>query len=136
MGQHENDADLRGLFKEMRLRDEQASPRFDSVLRNAGIGRKSRSSWLAAGRLIPAVAASAIAVTFALFMVYGGNGVGRKTSRRLPSSIVTWRASTDFLLNSPTRELTNELPQVGGNLPRLVRPSNNLKLFPERRILS
>lgn len=114
------DGDLRERFARLRTELAERAPDFASTWERAGAPHRARLPLLLAG------AATALAGLLLL----------RPTPAPTPPSpagavlpsLGEWRAPTDFLLQTPGRELLSQLPALGRDLPRPALPS----LAPER----
>jgi hypothetical protein len=127
-----NDSDLRKLFQEAREADEVSAPDFRSIRRHAVRGRATsrRPRW----GLIAFPAAAAVAVALSLWMA--GRGFDRHSREAAPSEVSDsnaltldeWTAPTDFLLETPGRELLGSFPPIGAGIPEVsVTPSTTPK---------
>ena len=104
----DDDPDLREIFARLRQEDERAAPPFQRLWR-AGVRRDAmalpvRPRW---------ILATAIAAIAAVVLM-----VSRGTPRvNVPDestvSVSTWRAPTDFLLQTPGRDLLTTVPRLG-----------------------
>jgi hypothetical protein len=101
---------LRSRFAGLRREDERRAPEFAALWRRRESSRRRSFRWLAAG------ACALIALGAMLWM---------RSSPRYPennavASIVEWQAPTDFLLETPGREVLRSVPEIGrwrGYLP-------------------
>ncbi len=97
-----NDHRLRHAFDELRRHESAHAPQFDHLWRS----RPARRT------MVPAVSAA-----FALLILITATFVALRHAQRSPAPpISTWRAPTDFLLNTPGRELIHSVPDLKGNL--------------------
>jgi len=108
-GDGQDDADLRQAFAVLRREDAKAAPIFEAVLARA---RPRRLAPL--GGLL--VAASVVAAILGVL-------VRRPDPPPPVASLGTWIAPTDFLLDTPGRQIVQTVPRIGGVLePRRVSP--------------
>lgn len=102
----DEDADLRRSFAGLRSEDARNVPSFEATVAAARRSGTARRGWL-----IPAATGTvaAVAATLAVIAV-----VRRPEPRSRPSvSIEEWTAPTDFLLETPGRELLETVPSIG-----------------------
>ncbi|MFQ6046620.1 MAG: hypothetical protein ACE5PT_09760 [Gemmatimonadales bacterium] len=97
-----NDADLRGRFQALRQEDTARAAPF-----TAPRPRPSR----AGGVRVWAAAAAAAAVLAAVLWALDRGGGGDRLAIDL--SATAWQAPTDFLLETPGRDLLRTVPRVG-----------------------
>ncbi len=104
--EHFRDEDLRARFAALRRQEEARVPAF--VLPAAGAGRHG---W-AAGRLVLVPAVGVAILGLVLWMRIGP---GRPASHHggPVASIAEWKAPTDFLLETPGRDLLRRVPSIG-----------------------
>jgi hypothetical protein len=103
----DDEADLRAAFAGMRREDAAGAPAFEAVVTAASRGvAKRRRPWLVP-TLTGTVAAAALAVAV--------TAVLRRPEPRIPATrtIEEWIAPTDFLLETPGRELLETVPEIG-----------------------
>lgn len=102
----DDDTDLRAAFEVLRRGDAAGAPSFQALLEEASRRAHRRRPWL-----VPAVTwgVAAAALTVAIVTV------ARRSEPRLPPSvsIEQWIAPTDFLLETPGRELLETVPRIG-----------------------
>jgi len=100
------DKDLRGRFAALRSEEAAETPEF-SLPGSGGVHLRPRR-W---GTLRVTVAAFLVAMVAAL----GLRLIPRKPERNMTSvaSLTEWKASTDFLLETPGRELLETVPVIG-----------------------
>lgn len=120
------DGDLRDAFAASRARDHAAAPAFVEV-----VGRKRRPPRRGRRRAL------AVALALVAVVVVIGSRLRNGTEPPAPESgvsIVNWRGPTDFLLETPGRELLGSVPAIGrgfeagmgggvSSSPRKRRPS-------------
>ena len=102
-----DDADLRAAFSALRTEDAAGAPPFEAVLAaGSRRGTHRRRPWL-----VPALTGAMAAAALAVAIV----AVARRPEPRLapPVSIERWTAPTDFLLETPGRELLETVPSIG-----------------------
>ena len=120
-------ADLRAAFAVVRREDAAGAPPFQAVLAASRRADHRRRPWL-----MPALMGTMTAAVVAVALV----AVTRRPDPRPPSpvSIEDWTAPTDFLLETPGRELLETVPSIGG-VP-MVRPLDADGRPPKRRSVS
>ena len=106
-----DDPDLREYFAAVRQEEEARVPPMSKFVRRAqGLGRKNLS-----GRLT--IAATGVAMTFAaaLWLLPGSRAPQEELNRgrERAASITTWKPATDFLLDTPGREVLQAVPAIG-----------------------
>jgi hypothetical protein len=97
------DRDLSGRFAALRRAEEQYTPEFVSLRR-----RRPRSSGSRALQL-----AAAACVVIVLAAIVWQRASVRWPQDRSVASITEWKAPTDFLLETPGRELLRTVPAIG-----------------------
>lgn len=97
-----DDADLRARFEALRQEDATLLPSF-AVPRPRPVARHP-ARWIAAGALAAAAAT--------VLWVLGDRRTGNRIALDLGAAV--WAAPTDFLLETPGRDLLREIPQLGG----------------------
>lgn len=115
-----DDSDLRKLFQEARETDEASAPDFQRIRRHAAEGQATsrRLRW----GLIALPAAAALAVGLGLLVA--GRGSDTPSREAVPSEVSAltldeWTAPTDFLLETPGRELLGQFPPIGASIPKV-----------------
>ena len=108
------DTELRRLFRELARTDETSAPSFRELRARARTsdlgGRRNRSV-----RLVAALAlVGALAVALSLLFPPRGARPGEVVTGSL--SLSSWSAPTDFLLETPGRELLDSAPRIGVGL--------------------
>lgn len=101
MHDRDDDSDLREAFQELRREDAEQLPAFGALLADAGRRRHVGSrAVLAAAALVATVVAGALL---------------RRPAPQPPAAeaIGHWIAPTDFLLNTPGREMLETVPHIG-----------------------
>ena len=114
MSSKDLDREIARLFEEQRRADEAAAPAFRELLARPRARRAPLARWIRR----PALAAAAVAVVAAALLLR------RPPPPRAPESalpavattLASWKAPTDFLLQTPGAELL-------GRLPVLVSPA-------------
>lgn len=115
-----DDSDLRKLFQEAREADEAFAPDFERIRRRGAEGQAT-SRHLSWG-LIALPAAAALAVGLGLLVA--GRGSDMLSREAVPSEVSAltldeWTAPTDFLLETPGRELLGSFPPIGASIPEV-----------------
>jgi hypothetical protein len=100
-----DDRDLRARFAALRQEEEAQAPRFALPATRAVRRRRTPG-------LIP-VAECALAIAAAIFVLRFVALEPRRPSAPV-ASLTEWRAPTDFLLETPGRELLRTVPALGG----------------------
>ena len=108
-GDDQDDADLRQAFAVLRREEARAAPAFEAVR-----ARRAPRRLTALGGLL-----AAASVTAAILGI-----VVRRSDPPLPmASMEQWIAPTDFLLDTPGREILQTVPRFGGGQnPRSMSP--------------
>jgi hypothetical protein len=108
-GDDQDDADLRQAFAALRREEAKAAPAFEAVR-----ARRAPRRLTPLGGLL-----AAASVTAAILGV-----VVRRSDPPPPiASLEQWIAPTDFLLDTPGREILQTVPRIGGvQNPRSVSP--------------
>jgi hypothetical protein len=97
------DNTLRRRFAALRREEDQQTPEF-ALLWQAGAGaRRPQARWFAA-------AACALIALLAFLWI---RSVQRRPDDKIVASITEWKAPTDFLLETPGRELLRTVPEIG-----------------------
>jgi hypothetical protein len=97
------DNTLRRRFAALRREEDQQTPEF-ALLWQAGAGaRRPQARWFAA-------AACALIALLAFLWI---RSVQRRPGDKIVASITEWKAPTDFLLETPGRELLRTVPEIG-----------------------
>lgn len=102
-----DDRNLRDRFAALRADDERLAPDFRRAFMGPAPPRRARYRGLALSGL-----AALVALAF-FFGRYGGDRAPDHSAVVEPS-ISRWRSPTDFLLETPGRQLLQALPAVGG----------------------
>jgi hypothetical protein len=109
-GGDEDDGDLREAFAVLRREDAKATPAFEAVRARLRAGPRR----LALGGLLAAASVAAVVL---------GVVVRRADPPPPTVSLGQWVAPTDFLLDTPGREILQTVPRIGGvHDPRSVSP--------------
>lgn len=98
-----SDETLRGRFAALRREDEQHAPEFAGLWRTRARPPRRRNYWLA-------TAACAVAILAVLFLL---RSIQPRPEVNTIASITEWKAPTDFLLETPGRELLRTVPSLG-----------------------
>ena len=96
---------LHDAFEELRRNDLARTPSFERVWRNAHGGLRARRS-----TFVFALAACALVVVVATSLV-----MMLRAPREVPREFLAasvWKGPTDFLLDTPGRELVRSVPQI------------------------
>ncbi len=112
-----DDSDLREQFASLRRDEATSVPSFERVI---GIARRRSND---AGWRV-AIAASLLIVAMGAVIFRVSRPPEAPTTRVSVPSLADWRAPTDFLLDTPGRELLHTVPDLGG------RTSTGLDPFP------
>ncbi len=107
MKQESDDPQLRRLFADQRRTDAPRAPAFEAV--TARDDARPAFSWLR-----PAVALAVVAVMLAVF------AWDRQPQEQLVASVLDWESPTDFLLESPTAELSDATSSIAQIVPHLA----------------
>lgn len=114
-----DDNEIRQRFAQLREADQERSPSFAQTFGRVR-ARRSRRATL---RLRPVVlGAAAVIVMAAISLAYSRS----RSHSAAASSIATWRAPTDVLLQTPASELLGEMPALGASVldTMIPKPSN------------
>lgn len=98
-----NDDDLRGRFIVLRREEEQGIPKFASLWRGRARAPFGKGRWLVA-------AACALGVVVCILWLRSAQ---RKPQDVSVASITEWNSPTEFLLETPGRELLRTVPRIG-----------------------
>lgn len=110
-GDDQDDADLRQAFAVLRREEAKAAPTFEAVRARTRVGPRRFAPL--GGLLAAATVAAAIL----------GIVVRRPNPPPPMASMEQWIAPTDFLMDTPGREIVRTVPQIGRVLtPRSVLP--------------
>jgi hypothetical protein len=109
------DSDLRAQFASSRRAAEAKTPSFERVL-----GRAPRRPDPVFRGL--AAAASVVLVAIAAAMLWPSNSHRSPTGNPAAPMLADWRAPTDFLLDTPGREILYAIPDMG-RYPSALGPS-------------
>lgn len=102
------DDDLRGRFAALRREEEAQAPEF-AVLPGGG---PEHGRWRSVGKLV-AVAVCLVTITAAaLWLRLASQKLEREPGKPV-ASLTEWRSPTDFLLETPGRELLRTVPAIG-----------------------
>lgn len=108
-----SDQEIRAQFAALSREDAQRAPDFERVLKRSRRGPASGVGVLAAASflLLAAMVAAVVQISHR----------ARRAPQEATLSLADWRAPTDFLLNTPGRELLRTVPRIG-EPPGLLRP--------------
>ena len=97
-----NDDELRGCFTVLRCEEEQSVPKFASLWGGRSRIQRGKGLWFAA-------AACALIAVGAILLLRSE----RNKNEVSMVSIMEWKAPTDFLLETPGREILQTVPEIG-----------------------
>jgi hypothetical protein len=100
----DDDRDLARLFDELRRSDEASAPSFTHVLGRPGARAPSRSQPLRFAAVAMVLAVVALGVALLRPHPHG------TASTEIPMSLAQWKSPTDWLLETPGKEILGELP--------------------------
>jgi len=103
LGGSDSDDTLRGRFAVLRREEVQHAPEFGRLWHGRADARRRQTRWFMA-------AASALIALLALFWI---RSVQRRPDDKTVASITEWKAPTDFLLETPGREMLRTVPEIG-----------------------
>jgi len=103
------DEDLRRAFQELRSVDERRARGFQSLLRRSPGMRAPRGLRLGAAPIALGAIAAVLVAGFVLLNLRHGTPHSHVQS---PPDLLTWKAPTDFLLETPGSELLRSVPQL------------------------
>jgi hypothetical protein len=103
-----SDDDLRARFARLRREEEALAPQFVVSSRAAS----GLSPWWSAGKLIAVAVCLVTMVAAVVLLRLVPQGRERKVGQPV-ASLTEWRAPTDFLLETPGRELLRTVPAIG-----------------------
>jgi len=103
LGGGDSDNTLRRRFAALRREEDQHAPEFTRLWRAGAGARRRQTRWFAA-------AACALVALLALLWI---RSVQRRADDKTVASITEWKAPTDFLLDTPGRELLRTVPKIG-----------------------
>jgi len=104
-----DDRDLHEAFATLRREEEAQVPIFSLAFEAERNQRRRRLP----GKLIAWSATVAATIAIALWMLPGSRAPYQEHARIQTASITTWKPPTDFLLNTPGRELLQDVPAIG-----------------------
>ena len=108
-----DDPDLRDIFAALRREDERVTPPFQRLWR-AGVPRGAMAS---AVRTRWILATAGVAGIVTLVLVFGRATPRVNVPHQSTVSLSNWRAPTDFLLQTPGRDLLATVPRLGIQTP-------------------
>jgi hypothetical protein len=94
---------LRHRFSVLRREEEQQAPEFATLWKARAVARRRQARWFAA------TACALIALLAFLWI----RSAQRRPDGKTIASITEWKAPTDFLLETPARELLRTVPKIG-----------------------
>jgi hypothetical protein len=97
------DNTLRRGFAALRREEDQQTPEFATLWRSRARAQRRQARWFAA-------AACALIALLAFLWI---RSVQRRPDDKTVASITEWKAPTDFLLETPGRELLRTVPEIG-----------------------
>jgi hypothetical protein len=103
LGGSDSDDTLRRRFAVLRREEEQHAPEFATLWKARAETRRRQARWFAA------TACALIALLAFLWI----RSAQRRPEEKAVASITEWRAPTDFLLETPGRELLRTVPEIG-----------------------
>jgi hypothetical protein len=118
-----DDSVIRQRFADLREEESARVPEFEQVLRRRRPGRYTGLRAIAAGAFLVLVAATVIGLLVP-------HGRAMRAPDAAAPSLAQWRAPTDFLLDTPGRELLQAIPHIGESL------SGDFTALPERKSIS
>jgi hypothetical protein len=101
-----DDSDLRERFASLRRSDAASAPSFERAI---GVARRRSND---AGWRV-AIAACILVAAAAVVILRVSHPPEAPTTRAAAPTLADWRAPTDFLLDTPGRELLHTIPDVG-----------------------
>jgi len=101
----QEDSRLRTHFANLREEDRSAAPPFD---RTAAAAAAFSHQWFPWRIALAAMPVLAIAVMIAL--------LAHRSTDAVPRDLTSWSSPTGFLLETPGKELLNQMPKLGGPL--------------------
>jgi len=99
----DSDDMLRRRFAVLRREEEHYAPEFATLWKARAGARRHQARWFAA-------AACALIAVLAFLWIRSAQ---RRPEERAVASITEWKAPTDFLLETPCRELLRTVPEIG-----------------------
>jgi hypothetical protein len=99
----DSDNTLRRRFVALRREEDQQAPEFATLWKARAGKRRRQTRWFAA------TACALIALLAFLWI----RSVQRRHDDKTVASITEWKAPTDFLLETPGRELLRTVPEIG-----------------------
>jgi hypothetical protein len=99
----DSDDMLRRRFAVLRREEERHAPEFATLWKAQTGARRRKVRWVAAS-------ACALIALLALFWIRSAQ---RRPDDKTVASITEWKAPTDFLLETPGRELLRAVPEIG-----------------------
>lgn len=103
LGGSDSDDTLRRHFAVLRREEEQHAPEFATFWKARAEAPRRQARWFAA-------TACALIALLALLWIRSAQ---RRPEEKTAASITEWKAPTDFLLETPGRELLTTVPEIG-----------------------
>lgn len=103
LGGSDSDDMLRRRFAALRREEDQQAPEFARLWQTGPGARRRQARWLV-------VTACALIALLAFLWIRSAQ---RRAEEKTVASITEWKAPTDFLLETPGRELLRTVPQIG-----------------------
>lgn len=103
LGGSDSDDMLRRHFAVLRREEEQHAPEFGRLWHGRADARRRQTRWFIA----------AACVLVALLALVWIRSAQRRPDDKTVASITEWKAPTDFLLETPGRELLRTVPEIG-----------------------
>lgn len=108
----DSDNTLRRCFAALRRDEEQHAPEFASLWK-ARVGTRRRKARAGTRRRPAHWLAATACVLIALMAFLWVRSTQRRAEEKTVASITDWKAPTDFLLETPGRELLRTVPEIG-----------------------
>ena len=111
-GGSDSDDMLRRRFAVLRQEEEQHAPEFAGLWNACAATRRQGKARAGVRRQVRWLAATACALA-ALLAFFWIRSAQRRPEETTAASITEWKAPTDFLLETPGRELLRTVPEIG-----------------------
>ncbi|HVG90408.1 MAG TPA: hypothetical protein VNB54_02860 [Alphaproteobacteria bacterium] len=102
-GGSDSDDTLRRRFAALRREEDPQAPEFGTLWKSRAGARRRQARWFA----------TAVCMLVALLALLWIRSAQRRPDEKAVASITEWKAPTDFLLETPGRELLRTVPQIG-----------------------